>query len=225
MRYLHHMSRKRLTRFLIAGTVVGLGTPLLLGAANAPAARSAPGGVCPTGSVCTITGTLSLGTGILSLTAPDSLDWTGTVTGLDQNLVDPLEPDQTYQVTNARGDASAGWAVSVDATTFTGGTTGFTLPDTGTFSTNGNLLASAGTEAPIAACTAGSTCTLPTNSVLYPVPITTGTATPSDVFTATAGTGLGVINVSSVGWWLNVPGNVPADTYTSTIDMQITSGP
>jgi hypothetical protein len=225
MENLWHLTRKRLTRFLVAGTLVGLGMPLMLGAGNAPVARSAPSSTCLTGAVCTITGTLSLSTGILSLTTPDSLAWTGSVTGLDQNLVDPLEPDQTYQVTDARGGTSSGWAVNVAATTFTGGTSAFTLPNTGTFSTNGNLLAQTGTEAPNAACTTGSTCTLPTNSTTYPVPITTGTATPSDIYTAGAGTGLGVIDITSVGWWLNVPGNAPADTYTSTITMQITSGP
>jgi WxL domain surface cell wall-binding len=222
MKHLRQMTGRRLVALLAAGSLLGIGLPLLLDAGTADAATAS---TCPAGSVCTITGTLALSTGILSLTTPDSLSWTGTVTGADQHLVDLLEPDQTYQVTDARGDTTAGWAVNVAATTFTGGTSGFTLPDTGTFSTDGSETDFASATAPTAACTPGSTCTLPTNSTTYPVAITTGTATPSDVYTAAAGTGLGVIDIGSVGWWLNVPGNAPADVYTSTITMQITSGP
>jgi hypothetical protein len=231
MRYLENMTTKRLTRFLVAGTLVGLGTPLLLGAGNAHAARSAPAATCVADANCVMAGTLDLGTGTLTLTTPDTLTWGGTVTGLDQGLVDTNLADQTYQVTDARGDLTAGWIVNVAATTFIGGTTGFPLPDTGTFSTNGSVdpLTGLATDptAPTAACAGGSTCTLPSNSTTYPVPITTDTLapTPAGIYDNAAGSGLGTINIGSVGWWLTVPGNAPADTYTSTIDVQVTSGP
>jgi hypothetical protein len=228
MSYLENMTTKRLTRFLVAGTLVGLGIPLLLGAGNARAARSAPAATCPVGNVCVITGTLNLGTGTLSLTTPDTLSWGGTVNGLDQSLVDPNAADQTYQVTDARGDLAAGWAVNVAATTFFGtGPTTPPLPDSGTFSTNGDLVDATATTPPTAACAGGSTCTLPSNSTTYPVPITTNTVapTPIDIYDNAGGSGLGTINIGSVGWWLAVPASAAADTYTSTIDVQVTSGP
>ena len=57
--------------------------------------------------------------------------------------------------------------------------------------------------------------------------ITTDTSAPMPivVYDSAAGSGLGTINIGSVAWWLAVPGTAPADTYTSTIDIQVSTGP
>ena len=112
MERLMRKTRRRLTRLLIAGTMVGVGIPLLLGAGSAQAAT------CATGTSCTITGTLTLGSGTLSLTTPNTLTWGATLSGVDVLLVDTVTTDETYVVNDATGNG-AGWHVTVSATTFT----------------------------------------------------------------------------------------------------------
>jgi hypothetical protein len=62
------------------------------------AAGKAPAGPCGgpvlAGTACTMTGTLTLISGSMTLTAPSSLKWSGTVNGLDQHLVDVEPGDQ-----------------------------------------------------------------------------------------------------------------------------------
>jgi hypothetical protein len=189
--------------------------------------------VCDTGSNCTITGTLTLGGGVLSLTTPDSLTWTGTVTGLDQNLVDTVAADETYLINNATG-TTVGWHVTLAATQFTttGVTPALTLPLAGTFSTNGSVTDVTDTIHPTAACASASTCTLPTDSTAVPVAVTTGPAVaPVTIYNAAVSTGLGSIVIGGsatanpVGWWLNVPGNTQGGVYTSTIHLAIVTAP
>jgi hypothetical protein len=177
-----------------------------------------------------MTGTLTLSSGTLTLTSPTALGWAATENGLDQTLVDPTAAQQTYVVDDAQGIA-AGWHVTTSATTFTAPGP-LTLADTGTFSTNGSVTSITAATAPTTACSTGSTCTLPTNTTTYPVAITTAATAPTAVtiFDAAAATGLGSIVVGSpganpVGWWLNVPGNTKAGVYTSTVTMEIISGP
>jgi hypothetical protein len=166
------------------------------------------------------------------MTAPDSLAWAATLTGLTQSIVDTTAADQILTVDDATGSAT-GWNVSVSATTFT--STSATLPDTGTFSLTGSVSSATATTAPTAACTGGGTdCTLPDDTgVTYPVALTTAATGPtaSVVYEAAAGTGVGSIDIGGstaadpVGWWLSVPSNASAGSYTSTVTISLASGP
>ena len=232
MGYLMRKARRRSTRLLIAGAMVGLGMPLLLGAGSAQAAT------CVTGTSCSMTGTLTLGSGTLSLTTPNTLTWGATLSGVDLHLVDTVTTDQTYVVNDATGNA-AGWHVTVSATTFSkpaGATAAATLADIGTFSTDGSITSPAAAGYPTAACSTGApTCVLPTHvtaPTTFPVAITTAPATPTAfvIYDADASSGEGSINIGApgaapVGWWLNVPSATLAGVYTSTILMAITSAP
>lgn len=188
------------------------------------------GSAVPAGSNCTLTGTLSVTGGTLSLTAPGSLTWSATASGTDQSVVDTTAADQQLTVNDATG-AAAGWHVTASATTFTNGT--HTLPNTGSFSATGSLTSMSATTGPSAACATGSTCTLPTNSTTYPVQITTAATAPPSVtlYDTAASTGMGkiVLGGSSaanpLGWWLNVPSNVYSGSYTSTVTMAVVSAP
>jgi hypothetical protein len=150
-------------------------------------------------------------------------------------VVDTSDPShEQYEVDDSSGNA-AGWHVTTSATTFTtGGGTPATLPDSGTFQTTGSITSPTATTAPDAACAVVATCTLPSgNTVTYPVAITTAATTPTPVtiYSAAAASGIGDIIIGGsaathpVGWWLNIPFNATAGTYTSTITMAIVSGP
>jgi hypothetical protein len=218
----------RLTLLLAGGVLLtwGVGASALL-------AAPAQAGTCATPAVCSLTGTLTLSAGSLNLTTDSTLGWSAAVTGADLNLVDATAPDEIYTVIDASG-AAAGWHVTVAATTFTTGTV--TLANTGTFSTNGSLTSKNNNGYPTAACTTGSTCTLPTHTTApttFPVTITTAASAPTPfvVYDADAGTGIGSIAIGGsaspapVGWWLNVPGNTKPGSYVSTISMAVISAP
>jgi hypothetical protein len=221
------MSMRRMLRAsglaVFAATVLAAGS-ITLGSTAAMAAGC--GGAVAAGTSCTLTGTLTLGAGTLTLTSPSSLSWTGTVTGNTQSIVDTTASDQQLTATDATG-SGAGWHITTSATTFTSG--GNTLPDTGTFSF-GSATSVTSISAPTASCV--STCTLPTNSTTYPVAITTALApTAVTIYDTSATTGVGAIliggstNPNPAGWWVTVPGSTVPGTYTSTITMQIISGP
>jgi len=208
---------------------------LLAGGVGASALLAAPAqaGTCVTPAACSLTGTLTLSAGTLNLTTDSTLGWSAALTGADLNLVDATTPDELYTVVDASG-AAAGWHVTVAATTFTTGTV--TLANTGTFSTNGSITSKTTAGYPTAACTAGSTCTLPTHTTApttFPVAITTAASAPTPyvIYDANAGTGIGSIAIGGsgspapVGWWLTVPGNTTPGTYTSTISMTVISAP
>jgi len=236
------MTKRRVTPFLGACVLLtgGISASVLLSAGSADAApcpvgAPAPAGTTNAGTPCTITGTLTMTAGSLNMTVPTSLGWTETVNGLDQTLVDPTLAHQTYQVNDSTGTAT-GWHVTASATAFvngahTLGTAGATT--TPTFSTNGSIGAMADTTAPTAACLGTSTCTLPTDVTTYPVNITFGaaaSAAPIDIYDASALTGLGTITIglpgtNPVGWWLNVPSNTFVANYSSTITLELISGP
>jgi hypothetical protein len=229
MRYLRSFHRSRAVTFLLVAAVTFASALLATGTAQAAAC----GGAVAAGTTCTVTGTMSLGAGTLSMTSPTALGWTATITGVDQQVNDTTAADQGYTVDDATGSAP-GWHSTVSATTFTtGGGTPHTLADAGTFSTNGSVTSISGTGAPTAACASGSTCTVPTNTTTYPVAITTAAATPTafTIYDTSAGTGSGTIDIGGstaanpVGWWLNMPANTPAGTYTSTITLELISGP
>jgi hypothetical protein len=231
--YLHAMSqkmhviRKRLVRLLVAGGLLtgAVGAPVLLTAGTAEAGPC--GTAIAAGTSCTLTGTLNLLAGPLTLTSPTALAWSGTENGLNQSLVDTTTAHQSYLVDDATG-SGAGWHVTASATTFTTGTAA--LPDSGTFVTTGSTTSVTSANAPTPVCSSGATCLLPTNTTSYPVALTTATApTAVTIYDTAVLTGLGSIVVGGganpVGWWLNVPASAPAGTYTSTVTLQIISGP
>ena len=243
MNYLIRTTRRRF--LALAGATVllagGMGASALFTGGTADAAACT--GANPSGTACTITGTLDLTGGTLTMTTPTALGWGTTITGADQLLSDPTAADETYTVDDATGSA-AGWHVTASATAFTStvpttATLGTSGALTATFATNGSLGLTAGalsTTAPTAACAASTTCTVGTNSVAgsYPVTITAGqaaTVTPVNVYDAPIGSGVGTIVVGGstaanpVGWWLNVPSNTLVGTYTSTISLELISGP
>jgi len=221
-------TRRRLACLLGASVLLagGMGAVGLIaaGAANATACGTA----IPAGATCTATGTASLTGGSLDMTAPGALAWTGTLTGLDLALVDTTTAHQSYLVQDASG-SGAGWRVTVSATQFTTGTV--TLSNTGTFSTNGSSSSITATTAPSATCYTGSTCTLPTNTTTYPVAITTAASSPTayTIYDTSATTGRGSITIGGtpnpVGWWLSIPSNTASGTYTSTVTLELISGP
>jgi hypothetical protein len=105
-----------------------------------------------------------------------------------------------------------------------------TLAATGTFSTDGSTTSMTATGYPVAACTSGSTCTLPTHTTApttFPVAITTAASAPTPfvIYDANAATGIGSIAVNPVGWWLNVPGNTKPGSYVSSISMAVITAP
>jgi hypothetical protein len=227
MSHLMHVVQKRLVRLVIAGGLLtsAIGAPLVLASGTAQAASC--GTATVSGVACTLTGTLGLTAGTLSLTPPSALAWSSPVTGLDLSLVDPT--DQSYAVDDATG-SGVGWHVTASATTFSSATPLATLPTT-TLSTNGSASSLTSGNAPTYACASGASCTPPTNQQTYPVYFTTATTTPTPmtIFDTKAATGLGSITIgigtNPVGWWLNVPANQVAATYTSTITMQLISAP
>jgi hypothetical protein len=185
----------------------------------------------------------------MNLTPPAGLAWGAPITGADQSMIDTTAADQTYTVLDATGTAP-GWNVTASATPFavatlvTGGapvgtTLGTAGATTSTFFTNGSASDPASTLAPDANCSTGSTCTPPTNLLAtagYPVTITAGQAAstaPEVIYDAAVATGLGTIVIGNngatgtnpVGWWLNVPSNTIAGIYTSTVSVQLNSGP
>jgi WxL domain surface cell wall-binding len=224
MRFLTHVTGRRAAALAgaCAAMLWGLTGTAVLGAGAASATT------CQTGAPCAITGTATLGAGTLSLTTPDSLGWTTTLNGAAAQVVDTTTADQSLTVNDARGSA-AGWNVTVDATTFTSGAN--TLADGTTFSVNGDTTAKASTTAPDAVCTVTGDCTVPTgDTATYPLAVTTAATAPTPVtlYSAAVGTGVGSVLIGSanpIGWWLSLPGNVAAGTYTSTIDLSVASGP
>jgi hypothetical protein len=220
------MVTRRLS-YLFSGAIVAGSLALARGQAN-PALAAGCGTAVPAGSSCSVTGTVSVEPGPLTLTSPSSLNWRTTLTGVDQSLADIVAANQQYTVDDATG-SGAGWHVTASATTFTSGRA--TLPDAGTFSANGSLDSATSTSGPSATCPA--TCTLPSNSTTYPVAITTAARSPVPVviFDDAASFGLGKIVIGGstrahpVGWWLRVPARACAGSYTSTITLAIISGP
>jgi WxL domain surface cell wall-binding len=226
------MTGRRVVRVLGACALMTAG----IGAAAFVTAPAADAAICsgpvPSGVSCTITGTLTMTSGPMTLTSPTALGWAATANGLDQQVVDTTIADQSFQINDSTGTAP-GWHITVSATTFTTGAPVHTLANAGTFAANGSLFSITTTTAPGAACATGSTCTLPTDTTTYPVAVTTAATAPTAVnlYDASALTGLGTINVGAssggapVGWWLNLPSNTIAGTYTSTVTLEMISGP
>jgi len=174
-----------------------------------------------------ITPAVSL-TGSLTLTSPSSLTWTDTLNGSNQTAVDSTTADQQFSVSDQSG-SGAGWHITVSGTTFTNGS--HTLPNAGTFVLTGSLSSITATTAPTATCV--TSCTPPTDTTTYPVAITTATTspTPATVYDVSAGSGIGPVTLGGhtaanpLGWWTNIPANARAGSYTSTVTVEVVSGP
>src|ERR1035441_150443 len=225
--HLLRMTRRRAGP--VAGACVlltgGVGACVLLG--GSAQAAACPGTPVVAGTACTDTGTLTFTGGSLNLLSPIALTWAGTGNGLNQQLVDATTAHQSYVVDDATG-SGAGWNVTVSATTFTSISPAATLVNAGTFSTNGSITSAVATTAPTGACTSGATCTVPTDTSVYPVAITTAASSPTayKIYDTSAATGLGSITIglpgaAPVGWWVAVPANAVPATYNSTVTLEV----
>jgi hypothetical protein len=108
--------------------------------------------------------------------------------------------------------SGSGWNLDATSTTFTNST--HTLPVTATTITSGSAAAGTGN------------CSLPTNSIGFPVTLPAGSSPPTavKVFNAAAGTGTGPATIT-LGAKVSWPANVYAGTYTSTWTLTLASGP
>ena len=157
----------------------------------------------------TVTATATVtGAGSLSLSHGATASVSSTLDGTDQSVSYSLP----LTMNDLRG-SGAGWNLTMTSTTFTNGTQ--------------NLATTASSiSAVTSACTAGGTCTNPTNAISYPLTIPAAATAPAavKVFNAAANTGLGRFTVTPT---VNVaiPGNSYAGSYTSTITIAAVSGP
>lgn len=195
---------------------------------------------------CTISGTATVTGGTLSVGATSgTIKWAAAPLN-GRNLT--IATDDRMQLVDATGSGS-GWNLTATATRFTDstGTTRCsstkpcTLPSTAL--SLAKLCHTPVTPTvtfpcswlpppapPGVACSSGSSCTLPTDSVTYPVTIpacttASGTCTPTSVANAAKTTGMGAMTFTTLDWWLNIPANAYAGKYTSTITLTISSGP
>lgn len=109
--------------------------------------------------------------------------------------------------------AGLGWNATITSTQFLSGSN--TLPTTASTVT-----------AVTSSCVNGGICTLPTNSVTYPVAVPAATTPPTAVkfYNAAAATGKGTFTTTPT-ITVAVPQNSFAGTYTSTLTISIVSGP
>jgi hypothetical protein len=147
--------------------------------------------------------------GGLSLTSPATVGFPGvTLTGLDQTTTTtavPVPSDMTGTLN--------GWKLQGTSTTFVNAASQ-TLPTNATTVTAASAAAAAGN------------CSLPTNSVGYPVTLPAGSPAPAAVklYNAAVGTGGGPANVT-LTVVLAIPGNAYKGSYSSTWTFSIASGP
>lgn len=159
------------------------------------------GGVIYTYVTCSLG---SLGLGSPSMVSLPSVTLPGTDTSVTTST--GLTPD------DETGNL-AGWNISATSTTFTNAG-GKTLPTNATEITAGSASASAGS------------CSLPTNSITYPVSLPAASSPPTavKVFDAAAGSGAGPNSVTLTEKLL-VPAKAYSGTYSSTWIYTIASGP
>jgi hypothetical protein len=147
--------------------------------------------------------------GSLTLGAPSTVTFPSvTLTGLDQSatITGAFSPnDQT--------NSNAGWNVAGTSTTFKNAASQV-LPTTATQVTGASV------------STATQNCSLPTNSIVYPVTLPAGSVAPAaaKLYNAAANTGAGPSNLT-LTFKLAVAANTFKGTYTSTWTFTISSGP
>ena len=146
--------------------------------------------------------------GSLTLGSPTSVTFpTVTLNGKDQSVT------TTGAFTpNDQTNTNSGWNVSGTSTTFTTGTR--TLPTTATQVTAAS------------ASTATQNCSLPTNSIAYPLTLPAGATAPTAIklYNAAANSGAGPSNVT-LTFKLTSLASAFRGTYTSTWTFTISSGP
>jgi len=147
--------------------------------------------------------------GSLSLTAPASIAFPSvTLNGKDQTAT-----VNGVFTPNDQTNSNAGWSIAGTSTTFTNGASK-TLP----------TIATKITAASVA--TASQNCSLPTNSIAYPVTLPAAATAPAAVklYNAAANTGAGPSTVT-LSFQLAVNASTYNGTYTSTWTFTISSGP
>lgn len=147
--------------------------------------------------------------GGLALAAPGSVTFpTITLSGANQT-------DSTSAVLTPEDETDNlfGWNISATSTTFA------TLEGK-------KLSTSATTLTNATAAAAANNCSLPTNSVSYPITLPAGATAPTAVklFNAAAGTGSGPASVT-LGATLAIPPSASSGSYSSTWTLTIASGP
>ncbi|GCE14481.1 NHL repeat-containing protein [Tengunoibacter tsumagoiensis] len=131
-----------------------------------------------------------------------------TLTGATSTIV----AQHIFKV-NDTTQSGVGWHVTITSTQFTT-TDGKTLPTTATKITGVS-----------AACTSGQTCTVPTNSITYPITVPAASTAPvaSTYYNAAGGTGTGDITITTT-FSLTVPQGTASGTYTSTFTETLIKG-
>jgi hypothetical protein len=228
MHYLLDLTKRRSIRVLAASALVaGVGGSMM--AASSAGATTCDNATFTAG--CTVTGTAGVGGGSLGMIAPASQSWSTTLDGTNKQLVDTA--DASFTVQDATG-TGAGWTVTAAATQFAGTGTGDTntLAATGTMVYAGSATDETSGATPGAACAPLTTCQLPTTSGLtLPAPVDQDGTSLVNLYDADTTTGLGtiVIGAASGGnpaaFWVNVPANATADTYTTTITYAVSTVP
>src|SRR5439155_26454126 len=153
--------------------------------------------------------TATINAGALSITSPA----TATVRAITLNGSDQRGTYAPPLGANDTTGSGAGWNLTITSTQFTSGS--HTLATTAS-SING---------APTVACALG-TCTLPTNSITYPVAVPAGVGPPAAVkfFNAAINTGMGNFTITPTVT-VSFPANSFAGVYTSTVTFAIVSAP
>ena len=156
--------------------------------------------------------TTTVNAGRLSLSGPAKVTATPvTLNGKDQTSTYTLP----LTMVDARG-SGAGWNLTITSTTFTS-------DSNKKISTLANNASSVGSVTVI--CNAHSTCTLPNNSIRYPVAVPASTTPPAAVtfFNAAAKSGLGSFTITPT-ISIFVPNNTDEGTYTSTVSVAFGNG-
>jgi hypothetical protein len=220
------MIRRRLAPVVGAGVLLtgAIGAFVLLGA-GAAQATACVAGPNPSGAPgCTDIGTLTFTAGSLTFTPPLVYTWAATDSGVDQTVLAVGAGQEAILVDDATG-SGAGWNLDASATQFT---TGSILLPTTALSFNGSATSATTAGTPTAACSALTTCTVPTNTQSYPVLAIPTTMVK--IYDTSAATGMGSIvlglpGANPMGWWLTIPANQKAGTYTSTITLELITAP
>jgi WxL domain surface cell wall-binding len=184
-------------KLLVIGVLGGLAALLAVAAARA--------------ATVTVNATVAAGS-TLSVAGNGTPSFNLTLNGDDQTTSYTLP----IQVVDARGlAAGGGWNVTVTSTQFSDGA-GHTFPTSASTITGVT-----------SGCHAGSTCTVPTNSVSNSnLALPAGSGPPAAVkfYNAASATGLGRIDANATVS-VAVPANTIAATYSSTITVAIAAGP
>ena len=174
-----------------------------------------PALVTGTAGSASVAGSASIAAGTLSLGTVSGVSFSGTLNGQNQIF---SSPTNALSVTDATGSGN-GWKLTVSGTQFnTGGATPRTLPTT--------ALQIGSAASPVSATAAsGSTGVNPTNGVAYPMTVPLGaSATAASFFNSAAETGMGKFDLN-VPYFLSVPANTFAGSYSGTLTVSLVAGP